>query len=216
MEKTLQREDHFRRALLPVRILYTLGGICVAVLGIYKGSAYQAVNACGTLALIPALILLRKWLKIQGGWELETHIYLFIFLSWTLGGAAGFYSLIPYFDKAVHCLSGVFVSMLALGGYRMLEPDSRRERKYRPAAYLFVFFASMATAGIFELCEFTLSPILQMDLQHVLDTGVADTMQDMLVCMVGTFFVLLLMVRASCGKHDPITGAAEALAEQNS
>ena len=105
--------------------------------------------------------------------------------------------------------------MLALTGWRLLEPRQRADGKYSGLAYLFVFFASMAVAGLFEVTEFTLAPLLHRDLQHVLETGVGDTMWDIIVCLAGTLLFLLLMVLRSHGKKEPLTGAAEAFAAQN-
>ena len=52
--------------------------------------------------------------------------------------------------------------------------------------------AAVFSAGIaaiiaigWEIVEFVLDLILHNDPQHVLDTGVNDTMMDMIVCMVG-------------------------------
>ena len=88
-------------------------------------------------------------------------------------------------------------------------------RKYPLIAYFFVFFASMAVAALFEITEFTLAPLLNRDLQHVLQTGVQDTMMDMIVCLAGTVLFILLMVFRSHGHRELLTGAAEAFALQN-
>ena len=209
MDSCLDPDKRWARALPAVRIFYLLVSLAVVLLGFWQGDIFMAINGLGTVALIPFLYIMRRLLRLQGGRAMEVLIYGFICLSWTLGGAAGVYSLVPGFDKAVHCLSGVLVAMLALAGYRILEPDSRGT--YPPVLYLFVFFASMAVAALFELCEFTLAPLLHRDLQHVLDTGVGDTMLDILVCLAGTLVFLFFLFRRSRGKRDPLTTAAETI-----
>ena len=215
MEECIRLDRKCKPALPWVRAFYVGAGILVAILGILSRDPFELINALGTLMLIPALWLLRKLFRFQGGFGLETAIYIFICLSWTVGGAAGVYSLLPFFDKFVHCLSGVLVSMLALTGWRLLEPRQRTDGKYSGLAYLFVFFASMAVAGLFEVTEFALAPLLRRDLQHVLETGVGDTMWDIIVCLAGTLLFLLLMVLRAHGRKEPLTGAAEAFAAQN-
>ena len=79
----------------------------------------------------------------------------------------------------------------------------------------FVFFASMAVAGLFELGEYVTSPIIGRDLQNVHGTGVGDTMGDMFVCLLGTLVVNFLMIRNIRGKHDPFTDAVRVFAAQN-
>ena len=212
MERAIAHDEKYRVILRIVQLIYALTGIGLTIYGCVRQDSYVIFVSAGTLVLIPAMELLRRLLHLRGGWQLETAIYLFSYLGWTLGGAAGVYGLLPGFDKAVHCLSGVFVSMMALAFYRMLA--GRREKDTALRCF-FVFFASMAVAGLFELCEFALAPIMQRDLQHVLDTGVMDTMMDMLVCLVGTVVFVLLMIRSSHGKHDFLTDGPEAFAAQN-
>lgn len=212
MERAIERDEKYRPILKIVQIIYLLTGLGLTAWGCIRRDSYVIFVSAGTLALGPGLVLLRRLLHLRGGWQLETAIYLFSYLGWTLGGAAGVYGLLPGFDKAVHCLSGVFVSMLALAAYRLM---AGRREKDTALSCSFVFSASMAVAGLFELCEFTLAPIMQRDLQHVLDTGVMDTMMDMLVCLIGTAVFVLLMIRSSRGKHDFLTDGPEAFAALN-
>lgn len=107
------------------------------------------------------------------------------------------------------------MSGLALAFYRMPESDHSKQGENPVTAFFFVFFGSMAVAGLFELCEFTIAPIMGRDLQLVMDTGVADTMMDMFVCLLGTLVMMWLMWRQRKGKYDPFTGAAEAFAQHN-
>ena len=213
MEDCLQTDLQFRKVLVPVRIIYILAGLILAGMGAAEHSWYKILVSLSTILLIPGIWLARRMFRWKGGWQIECYVYLFSFLGWTLGGAGLVYDLVPHFDKLVHCLSGLFVSVLILALYRVLEGHRKDENRATPC--LFVFFGSMAVAGMFELCEFALAPVMGRDLQHVLETGVTDTMMDILVCMIGTIVYILLMLRASKGKHDPLTDAAEAFGYQN-
>ncbi len=211
MEHFLQKDQKYKKILRVVQVIYLITGLAITAHGMMIHSSYEIGVSLGTLALFPAFYLLRRCFRLQGSWQLETYIYVFSYLGWTLGGAASVYNLVPYYDKFVHCLSGVFVSVLALALYRILEGNRGRS----VTACFFVFFTSMAVAGMFELCEFALTPIAGRDLQHVLDSGVTDTMMDMLVCLVGTLVFVLLMIRRAHGKYDPLTDAAEVFAYRN-
>lgn len=213
MDYFIKRDGKFRIPLLVCKIVYILTASAVTAVGIIHKSAYEALLAVSTLILFPGIYLFRRISKYKGGLQLEFFIYIFTLLSWTLGGAAEFYSLIPYYDKLIHFLSGIFVSVLALTLFELLE--RKRERAGCAEGCVFVFSASMAVAGIFELCEFVLSHITGRDLQQVANTGVNDTMGDMFVCMLGTLITLLFMIRAYHGKHDFFTDAAKAFAYQN-
>ena len=52
-------------------------------------------------------------------------------------------------------------------------------------------------------------------MQRVAATGVGDTMQDMIVCLIGTLAYLPLVRRACHGKSSVWTGMAEAFIENN-
>lgn len=215
LERLMQKEAHFHAALRFVRAAYAIFGVAVAGRGGLRHSSYEWINGLSTLLLIPGLALMRRMFRWKGGAQLEILVYAFACLSWTLGGAAECYEAIPYFDKAVHTLSGVLVSMLALALFRVLERARPIPAQGKSTACLFMLFASMAVAGMFELCEYALAPFVGRDLQHVLDTGVSDTMGDIFVCLCGTLVSVALLLRSFRGKHSFLTDAADAFALQN-
>ena len=215
MKKCLKRDDRYQHILTAVRILYILTGIFLGVRACLHHNSLVALNSFGTLILIPGLCLVRRLFHWTGGRQLETYIYIFIYLSWTLGGAGGLYGLIPYYDKAVHFLSGLFVALLGLVLFRMLESRHSRDGENKATGCMFVFFNSVAFSGLFEICEFVLDLITHSELQHVLDTGVTDTMQDIIACTLGALVFLFLMIRSCHGKRDPVTDAAEVFVYQN-
>ena len=215
MESYIEKDKKFLPALRVIRVLLVLIAIAVAVRAMLIGSRYELLNSLSTLLVIPALALIRHLFRWKGGWQLEFYIYCFCILSWSIGGALELYDKVPYFDKVVHCLSGVFVSLLALALFSMLERRRSPQGEINATACFFTFFASMAVAGMFELCEYFLSPIAGRDMQHVLETGVSDTMGDMFVCMLGTIVVILILIRACRGGRNPFTDAARAFVLQN-
>ena len=65
--------------------------------------------------------------------------------------------------------------------------------------------------------EFVLDLILHNDPQHVLDTGVHDTMMDMIVCMVGALlFWLPMHSYYTKGKCGLLMGVFESFCHSNS
>lgn len=215
MANLIARDEKYRKLLKAVQIVYGLTGIALAVNGILHKSLYDSLLPLATLLLIPGLPLVRRLFGWKGGWQLETYIYLFSYLGWSLGGAASVYVLVPGYDKVIHCLSGVFVGIMALAFYEMLERRHSKEGANPATGCFFVFFASMAVAGLFELGEYVVSPLIGRDLQNVGRTGVGDTMGDMFVCLLGTLVVNFLMIRSIRGKHDPLTDAVRVFALQN-
>ena len=149
MENLIARDEKYRKILNFIRMIYAVTGIVLAIRGIVRKSPYDSLLPLATLLLIPGLSLSRRLFGWKGGWQLETYIYLFSYLGWSLGGAAAFYVLLPGYDKVIHCLSGVFVGILALAFYEMLERRHSKEGANPATGCFFVFFASMAVAGQF-------------------------------------------------------------------
>ena len=58
----------------------------------------------------------------------------------------------------------------------------------------------MAVAGLWEIGEYILSKITLRDMQNVASTGVADSMQDMIVCLLGTLLLLPAVKHLAEGK----------------
>lgn len=125
--------------------------------------------------------------------QMDFMILLFILLAFPCGSVLEFFQLIPHYDKICHTLSGVFVSMLALFLTVCLEHRVTRENLL--LALLFVFAVSMAVAGLWENCEYFVHLVTGRDVQRVAATGGSDTMQDMIVCMIGTLAYLPAVAR---------------------
>lgn len=215
MVSAIERDERFRPAALAAEVLYALFSAYLVVSGAVQGNSYRLVLGAGTYFLYPLFWAFYRVTRFKRGYQLEFCVFFFTFLAYPLGGTAEFYQKIAWLDKAVHMLSGVFVAMLALGLYLYLERSRPLREHSVPTAVLFVFFASMAVAGLFELCEWTAAAVTGRDLQCVLTTGVNDTMQDMLVCLIGTLLFCLPIPRFYRGKYDPLTGVVAGFLGKN-
>lgn len=215
MLSAIERDERFRKITLATEALYALFSVYLVISGAARGDTYRLVMALGTFFLYPLFWAFYRIFHFRRGYQMEFCVFVFTFLAYPLGGTAEFYQKIQGFDKVAHTLSGVFVAMLALALYLYLERKRPLKEHSAPTAVLFVFFASMAVAGLFELCEWAAAAATGRDLQHVLGTGVNDTMQDMLVCLVGTLLFCPLIPRFYRGGYDPLTGAVAGFLEKN-
>lgn len=215
MQTAIARDERFRPVTLATEILYALFSVYLVISGAVRGDTYRLVMALGTFFLYPLFWAFYKVFHFKRGYHMEFCVFVFTFLAYPLGGTAEFYQKIQGFDKVAHTLSGVFVAVLALALYLYLERERPLKAHSVPTAVLFVFFTSMAVAGLFELCEWTAAAITGRDLQHVLGTGVNDTMQDMLVCLIGTLLFCPLVPRFYRGGYDPLTGAVAGFLGKN-
>lgn len=130
------------------------------------------------ILLVPFIINKTKY-KLN---DFETMMYyIFIFLADFLGCVVNLYNTIYWYDLLVHFLSGIATFILGLIIYKHIT----KEKKNKQLKIIFCLGTVAIIAIIWELFEYFIDTFIGMDLQHTLDTGVSDTMQDMLVALLG-------------------------------
>ena len=200
-----RRFHRINRAFYPLYFAFNLA--CVLYYSA-RWDAYHFGIALGTL-IIPALPeLFYRLFRLRRVERLNFCILAFSFLGYTLGSVIDLYQRIDGFDKLVHTLSGLFVSMLCLCVYCAARPGKSPGADERLLAGLFVFLGSMAVAGLWEICEYAIHAMTGRDVQRVLLTGVDDTMQDMIACLVGTLIYLPQVSRFCRGRYSPLNSLA--------
>ena len=210
-----QREARFAKVnRIFLAFYYLFSAVLIVVYAIRKDGYHLGISI-GTLAIPPALALFYRITRLKRVHQLDFLILAFTFLAYPLGSCLDFYRILPGFDKVAHTLSGVFVSVLCLVLYYLLKPGHAVEARDAALAMVFTFFGSMAVAGLWEIAEYLISFVVGLDLQRVAATGVSDSMQDMIVCMIGTLVTLPFVHRLCHGKADPLTGAVSAFVELN-
>ena len=143
---------------------------------------FESSRIATYLAVIPVVlapcILIKTKYKLS---DIELFFYyLFVFFAYFLGSVVNLYNLIWWYDVFMHFCSGFFTFMI---GIFILSRE-----KVQTSVWFQIFFGIcvvMLVAGIWEFFEFGADLLLGMDLQHHLDTGVVDTMEDMLAAFGG-------------------------------
>ena len=212
IDRTEARYARINRIFFPLYLL-----LCAALAVVYalKRDGYHLGISLGALAIPVALLLFYRLTGLKLVHQLDFIILAFTLIGYPLGSCLDFYARFPGYDKLIHMLSGAFVSVLCILLYCALKPGHRIGRGDFALALLFTFFGSMAVAGLWELAEYAINLVTGRDVQHVLDTGVGDTMQDMLVCMIGTLATLPLLRPLSRGRQTRFTAPIDAFLERN-
>ena len=162
-----------------------------------------------------AVIMIFRVLKLRFTWHLNLIILGFIMLAYMMGSCVDLYHSVLGYDKFVHTVSGAFVSLLVCAAYYFIKPCHSMEVLDSRLLPVFVFTGSMAIAGLWEIWEYLMSGITGQDLQFVAMTGVTDTMQDMICCMVGTIAFIPSAIRLSKGQGNWLTGAVSEFIQVN-
>lgn len=207
MDYRIIREKKAKRFYRGMLAFYCLFNVALLVFYAVKHDDYHFRVSLGTFAIPLLLELAWKLPFLRRVWQVDCLILGFAFIAYPLGSCLDLYLLLPGFDKVAHALSGTFVSLLALILYYALKPGHRIERRDAALVTAFMFFTSMAVAGLWEICEYLLSGIVGRDLQRVALTGVTDSMQDMIVCLVGTVVAIPVALRLCAGKAGVLSNA---------
>ena len=85
-------------------------------------------------------------------------------------------------------LSGIFTSILAL----IILKNDKHTKLSIFNKILYVISFSMLVASLWEFFEYSIDFIFKLDTQKVLISGVNDTMQDMLVALVGSIIFIIV------------------------
>lgn len=141
------------------------------------------------LAVIPVLLgpwLIKKILRYEMGEGLKFVYYLFTFCCVILGSVLNLYNIpeTKGFDKVTHFVSGFLSSIVAI--LFLKKSKMKKIPLWFTISYIILF--SVAIGGIWEFFEFFCDKITGGDTQHVLDSGINDTMGDMLAATLASVF----------------------------
>ena len=160
-------------------IIMNIGTIVVAVIEFSNNNYSRVLTfvAIYPLLILPFIINKTK-LKLS---DQEIFLYyLFIFIADFIGAVCNLYNKVSWYDIFVHFLSGMFTFVLANIIFRLISKDNNKLLKI-----LFCLGIVALIAISWEVFEFSVDSIIHTNLQHNLDTGVIDTMQDMIVATLG-------------------------------
>lgn len=144
------------------------------------------------IALIPLLLLpsfLKKVCKFKMSDELQFVYLFFIFLAQFLGSGVNLYSYVSWFDMFTHLLSGTLTCFVALILLKLFKQNPKEKILFHITYILGIVFL---VAGIWEFFEFGMDQITGSNLQHYLETGVEDTMCDILAAFSGSILFLIV------------------------
>lgn len=112
--------------------------------------------------------------------------YVFIFFAYYIGYIANGYDWTNY-DTIVHFTSGILSSFLSL---ILLIKFKKFQNKNEIFNILFIISTVLAVACFWEIIEFSIDQIFNLNMQSV-ETGVSDTMKDIMVASVGSVLFII-------------------------
>jgi len=178
-------------------IYYSLITIMVLLDIVYIINSIQNVTyvrMATYLVLIPILLfpfILEKILKKKLTEELKLIYYIFIFLAQFLGSVVNLYKTVSWFDTFTHYTSGIISSLLAI----MIYSQYNKSNKNKIFRISYIIGFTFLIAGLWEMFEFGMDTFVGTNLQHNLETGVKDTMIDIVSAFLGTITYLVCDIK---------------------
>lgn len=119
--------------------------------------------------------------------EMVLFYYIFFICAYVLGVVFKMYHTTEWMDIFTHFLSGIFFTVCA---FFFIKDTFLCSKNSVLLASIFLLSFSSLIAFIWETGEFTYDQIFKKDTQFVSETGVSDTMEDMIAAEVGSFLVV--------------------------
>ena len=134
--------------------------------------------------LIPKII--RKITKLNITPMLELIYLVFMFLAHFVGSIVNLYNTTWWYDLFAHFLSGILTCILSLIILKWLNMYNNKNKLFN---VIFIIAFALMIASLWEFCEFAADKFGGLNVQHNVETGVLDTMEDMLICFLGSIIV---------------------------
>ena len=142
-----------------------------------RDDLFMTIVACFTPFMFPLFL---KLIHIKAPYEILICNIMFVYFASLIGSCFGGYSM-PYFDKVVHGISGVFACELAYMVYKYYLPFDHR----KSLMFIFLNVSHMAIALLWEFYEYAVLILMNNDAIRHYSTGVHDSMTDMIVASIG-------------------------------
>lgn len=140
------------------------------------------------LTLLPALLKKRHRIVIPPDFQLVSA--LFVFLTLFLGSATDLYYTYWWWDMVLHAGSGFLFGVVGFLTIFLLNQTDRIPRGIRPAfVCLFAFTFSVTAGVVWEIFEYVMDLIVPWLNMQTGESGVHDTMHDLIVDALGALVV---------------------------
>ena len=213
-----------KKVYITVIIIMAAAAVFTLVRNLILKDWYHAFLGGASLIFLFANPVIERVCKIRLGYRLGTFFLAFYFLGFELGTAEKLFFrfwLPPFtlhgqvlnisiYDKIIHIISGVLLTLFGLCMYKRLnnKPTSRTENIALQIFFAFSF--SMCLAVVWEIFEFLEFVAIAHDAQQHLTTGVFDTMLDLICGLLGSVVMSVsFLLYAKKGIRTPLTKTLE-------
>ena len=163
--------------------------ITISIVNIFKNDMYTSLKALIIIPIIFIPLMLRKILNIDFKYINETIFILFIFIAFYIGYIFNIYNIFIGYDKLIHLIFGIVASFLSLNILINKRIYSEKNKWFN---VLFYIVFSLGLSVCWEFVEFAGDNLFGKNDQGSIETGVGDTMYDLLSAFLGSIIFCII------------------------
>lgn len=164
--KHIRKERKISRSTWIVYGVVNLAVVLILIRSAFSGQ-WESVFTCFltlVLLMMPSIVARKLEIRLPSG--LEITLIVFIFAAEILGELACFYVTVPFWDKALHTISGFIYAAVGYSMVDILNSDSRTSFRMSPIFMALVAFCfSMTIGALWEIFEFSVDNLFTKDMQ---------------------------------------------------
>lgn len=173
-----------------------IGAIALSINYCYY-KAYIKVLTTSTIIITILLPVILNKTKLKFNEQDKFIYYSFIFIAQFLGAILNLYKKILYYDLFVHFISGMVFFYIP---YLFLLKTNNHKYENKLVNFLYFMGVVSFSAVVWEILEYGGDIFLGSNFQHSIDTGVEDTMWDMIVALLGGLFAYFIYLKLNMNK----------------
>lgn len=171
--------------------VFSLLAICFFVRDFNVGRSDRLLGDISLPLVLCMPKIINKIFKFNLSSYLEMIYIIFIIIAQFLGSIVNLYNTVWWYDLFAHFISGVLTGVLALIVLNWFKKYNYNDKFFN---ILFIISFVLMVASIWEFLEYGTDKFMNLNVQHSIETGVSDTMEDMLIAFLGSILVSLKLL----------------------
>lgn len=175
-----------RKIAILLAIIFVVSSTVLGFVLVQRNEYSNALMGfCSILFLLFPIVLSKLGIKIP--YSMYIFFFSFCILAYTWGCVMSGYQKFWFLDGLAHFISGFLFTTIGICLYYLLNKDNSSGLAHNIAIIVtYGIFFSLFIAVCWEIIEFVDFNLTGHDGQHHLDTGVFDTMKDLILCYIAS------------------------------
>jgi len=152
---------------------------------------YHFLAAIALLGVSWLMVIASRIFNIKIPNVMYLVFYAFVILALMFGALLDFYTVFHWYDDFMHFSAGILLSILGI--FIIVKLDNIGYLKFSVLLTFMIFFVGFSTA-IWEIIEFTIDTVFNLDVQRVAESGVTNTMLDIIMGLLGALVIVILLI----------------------